>query len=93
MKGVCASVSAKESLTFALIGIVTMLVGVLVLLLSLETVERILDGTLIFLGSILILLGASVYYLGRCSESTSMERIEAELKARGWAYRSNTRVL
>lgn len=83
VKEVYARASAKESSTFALVGFVMMLVRPLVLLLSLVTVERTLDWTFISLRCILILSGASMCYIGRCSESTSMGMIKVELTARG----------
>lgn len=83
VKEVYATGLGKESSTFPLVGTVTMLIGVLVLLIFIAPVKSTYDSTFIALSSILILFGASMYYFGKRSETKSMEKIKAELKARG----------
>jgi len=83
VKEVYARGIGKESSTFPLVGTVTMLIGALVLLIFIAPVKSTYDSTFIALSSILILFGASMYYFGKRSETRSMEKIQAELKARG----------
>ncbi len=83
VKEVYARGGGKESSTFPLVGIVTILIGALVLLLFLTPAEKTNTATYLLLSGVLILFGASMYYFGKRSEKRSMERVKAELEARG----------
>ncbi len=83
VKEVYATGLGKESSTFPLVGSVTMLIGALVLMIFIAPIKNTYDMTFIALSSILIIFGGSMFYFGKRSETKSMEKIKAELKARG----------
>ncbi len=83
VKEVYATGLGKESSTFPLVGSVTMLIGALVLMIFIAPIKNTYDMTFISLSSILIIFGGAMFYFGKRSETKSMEKIKAELKARG----------
>jgi solute:Na+ symporter, SSS family len=73
----------KETSTFPLVGIITMIVGGLVMLLFLAPIPDTYSNVYLYLSGILILFGFSMYYFGKQTEASQLAKFRKEMEDRG----------
>lgn len=73
----------KETSTFPLVGMVTIVIGVLVLLLFLAPIPNTYSSTYLWLAGILIAFGFCMYYFGKQTETRQLAKYRKELADRG----------
>jgi Na+/proline symporter len=73
----------KETTTFPLVGINTILIGVFIFLMYIAPVEGTGSASFVILGLILTAFGGSMYYFGKRSELKAWQKYQDEIEARG----------
>jgi solute:Na+ symporter, SSS family len=73
----------KETTTFPLVGMNTILIGVFIFILYMLPIEGTKEPAFIILSLILVIFGTSMYYFGRRSEKKSWAKYQQEIKDRG----------
>jgi len=73
----------KETTTFPLVGMNTILIGLFIFVLYLLPIEGTDSYSFIILGGILTLFGGSMYYFGKRSEIKSWQKYQDEIIERG----------
>lgn len=73
----------KETSTFPLVGINTILIGGFILLMWILPIPGTSSLSFVFLGVILTAFGGSMYYFGKRSEATSWQKYQDEIEERG----------
>jgi solute:Na+ symporter, SSS family len=73
----------KETTTFPLVGMNTILIGVFIFILYMLPIEGTKEPEFIILSLILVIFGTSMYYFGRRSEKKSWAKYQQEIKDRG----------
>jgi solute:Na+ symporter, SSS family len=73
----------KETTTFPLVGINTILIGVFIFLMYIAPVEGTGSVSFVILGLILTAFGGSMYYFGKRSELKAWQKYQDEIEARG----------
>jgi solute:Na+ symporter, SSS family len=73
----------KETTTFPLVGMNTIIIGVFIFILYMLPIEGTKEPAFIILSLILVIFGTSMYYFGRRSEKKSWAKYQQEIKDRG----------
>jgi solute:Na+ symporter, SSS family len=73
----------KETTTFPLVGINTILIGVFIFLMYIAPVEGTDSASFVILGLILTAFGGSMYYFGKRSELKAWQKYQDEIETRG----------
>jgi solute:Na+ symporter, SSS family len=73
----------KETTTFPLVGMNTIIIGVFIFILYMLPIEGTKEPEFIILSLILVIFGTSMYYFGRRSEKKSWAKYQQEIKDRG----------
>jgi solute:Na+ symporter, SSS family len=79
----------KETTTFPLVGINTIIIGLVIFVMYLVPAEGTDSFSFIILGTILMAFGGSMYYFGRRSEIKSWQKYQDEIVARGLDVQSD----
>jgi solute:Na+ symporter, SSS family len=73
----------KETTTFPLVGINTIIIGVFIFMMYIAPVEGTDSASFVILGLILTAFGGSMYYFGKRSELKAWQKYQDEIEARG----------